>query len=137
MVAFLFCTKGRFKMAWTQQAQSSGRQFYQGQPGTTVSTLYTAPAASSNVTSPSATAYIKEIILANTTGAAATVTLYLVPSGGTAGVANMIVPALSINANDAKVLAGLNTFIPAGATIQGVQGTSGAITVTISGMEVQ
>lgn len=120
-------------MAWTTQAVASGRQFYQGQPGTAATTLYTAPAASSNVTSPSATAIIEEIILTNTTATAATVSIGI---NGTAA-ANLIVASLSIAGNDTKVLTGLRTALPAGATIQALQGTAGSITVTISGSEVQ
>lgn len=115
------------------QATASGRQFYQGQPGTTATTLYTAPAQSSNVPSPYATAYIKEIILANTTASAATVTIGI---GGTAA-ANQIVPTVTVNPNDVKIISGINTMVPASGTIQAQQGTSGAITVTICGVEVQ
>lgn len=120
-------------MAVSSQATASMRQMYMGQPGTSATTLYTAPSASANVTAPSATAYIKEIIIANTTANAATITIGI---NGTAA-ANQIVPAVSVNGNDVKVLSGLNTAIPAGGTIQALQGTVSAITVTISGVEVQ
>ena len=120
-------------MSLTAAAVASPRQLYQGQPGTTVGTLYTAPAASANVTSPSATAYITEIVIANTTASAATISLYI---GGSAA-ANAILSGLSIAANDTKILTGLKTAIPAGATIQALQGTAAAITLTLSGVEVQ
>jgi hypothetical protein len=124
-------------MAVLTSATASHRQMYQGQPGTTVSTLYTAPANNTNVTAPSSTAYIKEIIIANTTATAATITLHVVPSGGTVGLGTQTIPTVTIGGNDSKILTGLNTAIPPGGTIQGLQGTASAVTVTISGTEVQ
>jgi hypothetical protein len=125
-------------MAVLSGATASGRQMAQALLTTTVATYYTAPAASMNVTSPSATAYIKEIILANSSASSAAVTLYVVPSGGTVGGAygNMILPAVTVNNNDTKILSGLNLMMPAGATIQAVCNTASAINMTISGVEV-
>jgi hypothetical protein len=119
-------------VAWTTQAIASGRRMYMGQPGTTATTLYTAPTADSNVTSPSATAIVEEIILTNTTATAATITIGI---NGTAA-ADLIIAATSIAANDVKILTGMRTNLSSGDTLQGLQGTSGAITVTISGSEV-
>lgn len=128
-------------MAVLDAARASYRQMYQGQPGTAISTLYTSPNLNANVTTPSAPAVIKSIILANTTANAATITLHNVPAGGTAAAGTQIVPGVSVAANDVKILDGLNigmnSSTTAGATIQGLQGTASAITVTISGDEVQ
>lgn len=90
--------------------------------------LYTAPAASSNVTSPSATAYVKEIILSNTTTGALTATVNV------NGVA--ILSGVSIAANDTKVLSGLSTALNAGSTITGSASATG-INCVVSGTEVQ
>jgi len=109
------------------------RQFYEGQPGTSATTLYTAPANNANVPAPYATAMIKEIIACNTTSSAATV---IIGINGTAA-ANQIIGTTSIAGNDSKVLSELTTAVPAGGTIQALQGTSGAITLTISGIEIQ
>lgn len=95
--------------------------------------IYQAPASSGNVTSPSSTAYITEIVIANTLASAATITLGI---GGVAA-ANQIIPAVSVAANDSKIISGIKTMMPAGSTLQALQGTSGAITLTISGVEVQ
>lgn len=124
-------------MSLTVTATASPRQLFQGQPTTGATTLYTAPAVSANVTGVSATAYINEIVIANVTGSAATLTLYIVPNAGTAGVANAIMVAISIPANDTKILSGLSTKMGAGSTIQALQGTASALTLTISGTEVQ
>lgn len=124
-------------MALTPAAVASPQQLYQGQPGTTNATLFTAPANTANVTSPSATAYVTELVIANTTATAATITLYLVPSGGTAGVGNALMESFSVAPNNTQYLSDLKTFMPAGSTLQGLQGTAGAITVTASGAVVQ
>lgn len=64
--------------------------------------------------------------LVNTTAAAATATLYAVPSGGTAGVGNAFLSAKTIAAND--YLDVDVPIMPAGAFIQGLSGTASAIT---------
>jgi hypothetical protein len=66
------------------------------------------------------------IRLVNTTGTAATATLYAVPVGGAAGAGNIFVPAKTIAANDY-----LDVDVPimaAGDFIQGLAGTASAIT---------
>lgn len=116
-------------MAVLLTATASGKQMYAGTLGTLSSTLYTAPAASANVVSPSATAYIKEIIIANTTGSAATVTLTV------AGVT--ILGALSVGANDTKVLGGLNIMIPASNVVTALASVASTINLYVSGVEIQ
>lgn len=124
-------------MSVSAAATASPRQLYQGQPGTSIGTLYTSPAVSANVTAPSATAYINEIIIANVTAAAATIRIHLVPNAGAASVTNALYYDISIPANDTKILSGLSTKMGAVSTIQALQGTASAITLTISGAEVQ
>ena len=103
------------------------KKLYTGQPGTTATTLYTAPS--------STTSLIKNIIICNTTSAAATVTLSLVPSGGSAAVTNRIMSALNISAND-TVAMDLSGVLSTGDFISALQGTSGALTLHITGVEV-
>lgn len=91
-------------------------------------TLYTAPALNTNVTTPSSTAYVKEIIIANTTGATINVTI------GVNGVT--IFGAIPVAANDTKIIGGMNAMLNAGATITGGASASG-VNVDISGVEVQ
>jgi len=105
---------------------------YQGQPGTTNATLWTVPSVYQNHSVQQAV--VKQILLCNTTASAATVTLYLVPSGSAAGNTTAIASALSVAANDTKILNLGQVILPAaGASLQGLQGTTGAITVTASG----
>lgn len=123
-------------MAISPAAIATPQQLYQGQPGTSVETLYTAPANDANTPSPTATTTIGSMILTNTTTSAATITLYLVASGGTAGADNAIIYGYSLAANDTLVLSQLGLQMPASSTLQGSQGTGSAITVTVNGVVV-
>lgn len=98
---------------------------YEGQPGTTDTLLYTAPATGATVLS---------IHVANTTGSAATITLGL-RAGAALGVTNYFLPTISVPANDTYDWSGVQ---PLGGleTIRALQGTSGALTVTIGGVEL-
>lgn len=120
-------------MAISPAAVASPRQFYQGQPGIGATTLYTAPALNTSVTAPSATAYITEIVICNTTASPANITVFV----GGSTPSNALIYSLTINGYDSKVLSGLKTFIPAGHSISALQGTNSALTLTISGVEVQ
>lgn len=98
---------------------TESRIYGPAQPGTSTGVLATV-AASRRV-------MLKQILLANTTGTAATVTLGI---GGT-DAADQIVPAAEIPANTVESL-DVSQVLEATETIDGLQGTSGAITVTIS-----
>jgi hypothetical protein len=97
---------------------------YRGQPGTTIATLYTVP--------PSTDTKITSIIVTNTTVIAATITMSVVQSGGTAGVTNRIMNALSVAANDTFAVDS-PIYMNTGDFIAALQGTAAALTVTISG----
>lgn len=100
------------------------RQLYQGQPGTGAATIYTVPASTD--------LKLTEVVLCNTTGSTATVTMSAVPSGGTAGATNRVFSGLALAANETVVI-DLATYLTAGGFLSILQGTSGAITATISG----
>jgi hypothetical protein len=100
------------------------KSLYQGQPGTSVATAYTAPGATD--------VKVTSLVLCNTTATLATVTLYVVPSGGTAGVTNTVLAALSINPNSTTII-DTSIYMTTGDFLAALQGTSGAITATISG----
>lgn len=103
------------------------KKLYTGQPGTTATTLYTAPASTTTI--------IKNIIICNTTTSAATLTLNLVASGGSAATSNRIMSALNVNAND-TVAMDLSGILATGDFISALQGTSSALTLHVSGVEV-
>lgn len=116
-------------MSVSSGAIASGRVFCNGTAPTTLTTTYTAPTYSANVTTPSATAYIKEIVLCNVSGSSATI---IVTAGGPS-----IVNTLTIAGYDTKILTGLNTMLSSGATIQIQASAANVINYIISGVEVQ
>lgn len=103
------------------------KKLYTGQPGTTATTLYTAPASTTTI--------IKNILVCNTTSSAATLTLSLVASGGSAAASNRILSAYNVSAND-TVAIDLSGVLATGDFISALQGTSTALTCHITGVEV-
>jgi hypothetical protein len=97
---------------------------YQGQPGTSNATLYTVPASTD--------VKVVSIVISNTTATAATITLSVVPTGGSAGATNRIMTAVSVPASGTTVLDS-SIYMNTGDFIAGLQGTASALTVTISG----
>lgn len=100
------------------------KSIYEGQPGTGDTLLYTAPAT------PTA---VRNIHVCNTTGSAATISLSL-NAGGALGAGNAWLSSFSIAGFGTYDWSGLATVSAAG-TIRALQGTAGALTVTISGIE--
>jgi hypothetical protein len=99
-------------------------RFYVGQPGTSEGTVYTV-AASTN-------AKISQIVLCNTSNSPASLSLSVVPSGGSAGATNRIISGLSLDANSTTTL-DMSVFMDTGDFISAIQTVSGAITAYISG----
>ena len=99
------------------------KRFYTGQPGTSVGALYTAPAATTSI--------VQCINICNTTSNPATITLHIVPSGGTAGTTNMYQNAVTIRGNDTLEI-NKPTYLNTGDSISALQGTASALTVNIS-----
>lgn len=93
---------------------------------TTETTVYTVPGSTSCI--------VKQVVVANVTATAATTSLSLVASGGTAGVTNRIYEQLSIPANS-TVTFDLSQVLATGGFISVKQGTASAITTTISGVQ--
>lgn len=100
------------------------KALYQGVPATTNVVLFTVPA--------NRTYTISTIVLANTTGTAATVTLGR--NGTAATAANQFVPGVSVAANTVEIVKGPFVF-EATDTLTALQGTSGAVTVYVSGAD--
>lgn len=101
------------------------KSLYEGQPGTSDTLLYTAPAGAPTV--------VKSISVTNTTGSAATITLGT-NSGATLAAANYLLPAYSVPANGLLVVEPWEVIAASG-TIRALQGTSTALTVHINGVE--
>ena len=75
----------------------------------TVDTVYTVPASTRTL--------LKDISICNTTAAAITLRIYLVPSGGSPGTGNALMYDVSINANSTVQWNGVQ-IMEAGATIR-------------------
>jgi len=91
--------------------------------GTSLATLYTVPVSS--------VLLVKDFDICNTTAAAINITVYFVPSGGTAGAGNTIVPTYSLPANALMQWAGTQV-LNAGDFIQVIASAVGS-TINISG----
>lgn len=87
--------------------------------------LYTAPNAFR--------ADIQDIVMSNTTAAAISLKIHLVPAGGSVADSNMMVPNVAIPGNTFIQWTGNQTLEPGG-FIQGI-GSSAGISVTINGDE--
>ena len=100
------------------------KKMYLGQPGTTDTLLYTAPAGG---------AIVRQIHAANTTTLPATLTIAL--NGGAGMVAaEHFLSAVMVPANDTYDWSGF-AVLDGSETIRALQGTTTAITVHISGVE--
>ncbi len=91
----------------------------------TLTTLRTTPALTRDI--------VKTIDIANNGTMTAKVTLYLVPTGGTAGADNVLIPNVSIPKNSIFQWSGAQVT-NAGATVQATSTIAG-VSVTISGGE--
>lgn len=90
--------------------------------------VYTAPAGKTGV--------VKQIILNNTSAAAATVTAHVVPNAGTASASNQIITSLSISANS-QIIWAADIPLAAGDSIQLLSNAGSAITGTVTGIEIE
>ncbi len=94
---------------------------------TTETTVYTVPG--------STTTLVKQIVVANVTSSAATLSISIIASGGTAGDTNRIAKDVSMAANSLTAI-DLNQVMAAAGFISLKQGTASACTTTISGVEI-
>ena len=98
---------------------ATAKQLYIGTPATTGTVYYTVPANTTTI--------VKNIVLTNITGSSATITIQ---------VANKdVISSYTVNARDTVVI-DLSLVMTAGQVITISQGTSNAINVFISGVEV-
>ena len=73
----------------------------------------------------------------NTSGGAVTLSVNLVPSGGSAGASNLIVDAKSINANETYTFPELvGQVLDSGSFISVIASAATSITIRVSGREV-
>ena len=96
------------------------------QLGTSASTVYTVGSG--------ITATVKQILAANVTSSASTVSIHLVPSGGSATTANLIFAAIPV-AGNSTVVFDLNQVMDTGDTLRAFAGNATAINLVVSGYE--
>lgn len=95
--------------------------------GTSLQTLYTSGGKT----------ILKRVVLNNTNGSAQTVTVHIVPRNATAGTANMILDAVSINANTPRILSELdNMVMDDGDTLQASASLASVVSAFGSGSKV-
>lgn len=90
------------------------------QLGTSAGVLYTAPTAT--------TSTIANMSFSNTSASPVSITVYNVPSGGTASAANQVVPSYSLSVGQSYIpsqLIGLN--LAPGSTLQALAGTASVV----------
>lgn len=89
-------------------------------------------------TVPAATTYrIGRAGFSNPTNAAVTVSVYAVPSGGTAGPTNQLVDTISVAANSTYVSPELAGFVmPPGTTLQAVASVATSLVMYASGTSI-
>ena len=109
-------------------AQFTAKNLYRGQPATSIGTLYTVTNTNDYYT------IVKNIIVCNTTNTTATFDLHTVASGGTAAATNQVFSDFAVQ-GDETVSIDVSLVLAKNETIQALQVTSGALTLTISGVE--
>lgn len=99
------------------------------QLGSAATTVYAASAGSA--------ARIDKATFCNTTGAAATLTVYIVPPGGAPGAGTTIVSAVNVGANSTYVSPELpGHVLGPGYSLQALSSVANAITALVSGTVV-
>lgn len=79
---------------------------------------------------------IDACVLTNTTAGAVSVTMHLVPSGGTASASNCILSARSVPAGGSLVVPGaIGQWIESGGTLQALASSANSVTLVASGVE--
>jgi hypothetical protein len=100
-----------------------GNTFPSAAPGTSIGTIYTVPQKQQFT--------LTDIEICNSSASATTFSIYLVPSGGSAGSSNALFGTAPIPGNTTVQWTG-STALSAGSTIQAVAGTAN-VSIKISG----
>lgn len=103
-----------------------------------ISSKYAASSATTEYTAPASTrTLIDKFTATNTDGAAQTITVYIVPSGGSAGGSNIIVSAFSMAAGETKDFSSLqNQILNTGDFVSVFASVPSKVVIRLSGREV-
>jgi hypothetical protein len=77
---------------------------------------------------------VKQILAANVTSSASTVSIHIVPSAGSASSSNLVFAAIPV-AGNSTVVFDLNQVLNAGDTIQALAGNATTVNLMVSGYE--
>ena len=96
------------------------------QLGTSAATLYTVPGSTTTI--------LKQVALCNTASSARTVSIYLVPSGGSAGVTNAVLYDVSVDAKSTTFV-NLSAVMATGDILQGSASVASSVTIHSFGIQ--
>ena len=102
--------------------------FYQGNPGTSDTLLYTSP----NL--PGARSEVLNIVVANIDSSGRTFRLHLVAKGASSAVSNALFYDVSVAANTTVVHDSLRLIMEEGYMLRGLQSVSAKLCITITGL---
>jgi hypothetical protein len=99
------------------------------QVGTSVAALYTAASGTRTV--------VKRAAFCNTSGSSVTLTVHLVPPGGSVGDSNKVVSAQSVSSGETYLAAEVESQVIEGTgSLQASASASGSISAIVSGLEI-
>ncbi len=101
-------------------------RLYIGKPGTSEGTLYTAVGTGT---------IIKQLVATNIGSSSSALSVSLVPTGGSAGPTNRLISQVAVAVGSVVVI-DLSQVMTAGDFLSAVQTVSGAVTLTISGVNI-
>jgi hypothetical protein len=99
------------------------------QLGASVAVLYTVPASTTSI--------VKKLTVTNTSASAVTVTIYLVPKGGTPSAANCVTSGQAIAPGAVyEAFEAENQALATGDTLQAFASAAASVSLRASGMEI-
>lgn len=103
-----------------------------------INSKYAANSTTTEYTVPSSTrTIIDKFTATNQDASARTLSVYIVPSGGSAGASNLIIKDLSLNAGETKALSELqNQILAVGDFVACVASAASQVVIRMSGREV-
>lgn len=110
------------------QRDTVRKVFYQGNPGTSDTLLYTSP----NL--PGARSEVLNIVVANIDSSARTFRLHLVAKGASSAVSNALFYDVSVAANTTVIHESLRLIMEEGYMLRGLQSVSAKLCITITGL---
>ena len=110
------------------QRETVRKIFYQGNPGTSDTLLYTSP----NL--PGARSEVLQVVVANTDSSDRTFRLHMVAKGGSSAVSNALFYDVSVTANTTVIHDSLRLIMEEGYMLRGLQSVAAKLCITITGL---